>query len=318
VLAAFGVGRPASARFSPDERHVATSGDGFEIWDVATQASIRRVPKPGTYWELGWHPDGQRIAIAGTGGRAEIHPAFRDGEPIVLRGHGDKTVYRIEWSPDGTRLVTAGGDRTARLWSADGTPGAVLPHPEPVLQATWDRAGRRIATACWDQTLRIWDATTATLIAELRDDLLKNLDVAWSPDGRTLAAASHAGVITTWDVATRARKLALPAHTGPAPGVAWSPDGAFLASAGDDQTVRIWDVATGRLLATRTNGGALSVMWDRAGTRLLSASYPTVITEVRRDRHPVGELVEIVKRRVPWRLVDGRLEAALGYSTSFK
>ena len=68
----------------------------------------------------------------------------------------------------------------------------------------------------------------------------------------------------------------------------------------------------GALLATRTAPDAvMSARWSRDGTRLLGSCMDRSIDEwdVRRDDEPAAAILDAVARAVPYRLVDGRLEA---------
>jgi len=305
---------PTSARLSPDERRIAAARHTghVEVWDLERHVQTAIIVLKPILWDVSWSPAGTELLVAGTG-LAQIHAAA-GGPPLrTFVGHDPKaTINRAAYSPDGTHVVTASTDKTAKIWeAATGKHVMTLSHPDRVMAAAWSADGERIATAGWDRTLRIWERSTGRLLDELRDDTLKFLDVTFSPDGTRLAAASHSGVVTLWDLRSRARTISLIGHSGPTTTVVWSPDGALLATSSSDRTARVWDAATGRLLATHIHDDeALQVTWNRSGTSLVVASMiPGVrIWDVRRDQRSIAELVDFVDQRVPWKLVDGRLE----------
>lgn len=65
-------------------------------------------------------------------------------------------------SAQGTRIAFAGGDRTVKLWDAQGSPEACIlcGHTDAVLGMAFSPDGRRIALSGQDQTLRICDPIT--------------------------------------------------------------------------------------------------------------------------------------------------------------
>jgi WD40 repeat protein len=77
----------------------------------------------------------------------------------VLRGHQD-WLWSAAWSPDRARVVTASGDRTVRMWRADGSGASIVlcGHQVPIKSAVFSPDGARIASASDDGTARIWNA----------------------------------------------------------------------------------------------------------------------------------------------------------------
>ena len=70
----------------------------------------------------------QQPAAASAGAPAAIStsPAISEREtlpsaraPLTLRGHTE-SVESVAWSPDGKQLATGSGDKTAKVWNADG------------------------------------------------------------------------------------------------------------------------------------------------------------------------------------------------------
>jgi WD40 repeat protein len=110
-------------------------------------------------------------------------------------------VNSAAFSPDGERIVTASGDKTARVWSADGTgePLVLRGHEDAVWSAAWSPDGKRIVTASEDNTVRVRNADGTgeplVLIGGAQHAFNR---AAWSPDGKSIAAASDDKTVWVW------------------------------------------------------------------------------------------------------------------------
>jgi WD40 repeat protein len=315
LLAAFDAGHALMAvGFAPDERRIATAGgDGSAvIFDVATGARTATLDAGSARLEdVSWSPDGARMVTASDDGTVRIYAGDGGAALRVIPGSGK--VNRAAFSPDGARLVIAGADGQARICdAASGQELRALPHPDRVMAAVFSPDGTRIATTCWDRSARLWDAASGRLLMTLGGSATQLLDTTFSPDGRRLATSGHDGEVFIWDLATGRRERTLEGHTGAVTTVVWSPDGALLASSAEDDSVGIWDVASGKLLARRAGHRAevMQVVWSRDGQRLLSGSVDGFarIWDARRDGRPAAAIADFVAGRIPWQLVDGRIE----------
>ncbi len=179
---------------------IATSDTGGSVylWDAATRRATGppiEVYDIGDVLDVGFSPDGRRIATAGGDGVVEFYDVeTRRPAGGELIGH-EGPVLGVSWSPDGTTLATAGSDGTVRLWSvADREPigDPLTGHAGSVYEVAFSPDGRTLATAGEDGTARLWDVGDRDRLQVLRGPGSAVYDVAFSPDGRMLATAGTA------------------------------------------------------------------------------------------------------------------------------
>lgn len=225
-----------------------------------------------------YSPDGRHLVTTGTDGTARLWDAA-DGRLLhVLRGH-TKTVYHAAFSPDGRLLATASDDLTARLWDVEtGRERAVLGgHARFVRRVVFSPDGRRLLTVA-GKAPRLWDTADGRLLATLAGHTAPAVEGGFSRDGRRIVTTGLDGQPRVFDADSGAPVATLVGHAGVVPFAAFVDGDRCLITAGVDGSARLWDAATGRQLALRqeplagTGGfryGSLSHDGRRA---LLSAS----------------------------------------------
>jgi WD40 repeat protein/serine/threonine protein kinase len=211
-------------------------------------------------------------------------------ELLTLRGHRGP-VYFAAFSPDGSRIVSS-SHVTAKVWDA-GTGQELFTfvgnHPSfHVVGFTPD--GRHLFGRKNGMEGAVWDAATGRELLALQGHTAVVNQVAVSPDGQYLATASTDMTVKVWQAATGVELFTLRGHRAPVHGVSFRADSRQLASVSSDKVVKLWDPATGmeiptlqgradgayavrfstvgKLLATRSDGGALLLNLDKGAVVL--------------------------------------------------
>ncbi|MFE7837041.1 hypothetical protein ACFU53_13635 [Streptomyces sp. NPDC057474] len=273
-------GKSCGAAFSPDGRHLATSGaDGtVRVWtlpphDGAPADPLTSRGHQGEAWSPVFSPDGRWVASGGVDGTVRIWRWQDHGPTVVLRGH-TAPVWGVAFSPDGRRIASASDDGTVRVWNTTGRgPVAVLAQPGRALGVAFGPDGRRLVVGVSDGTVRIQNADGNGKAVVLRGDENTVEDVAFSPDGRRVASASTDGTVRVRPADGTGEPVVLRGHDGTAEGVTFSPDGRRVASTGNDGTVRVWnaDSGTGPLALRGHRGTVWTAAFSPDGTRMASS-----------------------------------------------
>ncbi|HEX5136944.1 MAG TPA: WD40 repeat domain-containing protein [Planctomycetota bacterium] len=186
-----------SAAFSADGSLVLTTADDRQarVWSAEGEL-LATFPVPEEIWYCVFSPKGDRLV-----GIPTKDPVPRvwssKGEVIAdLAGH-EGAVRAAVFSPEGDAIVTASVDGTARLWTADGKPGPVLPHPDQVYKGVFLPGGKGVVTSCRDGAVRHWDRG-GRLLAVMRGHVQPVWFVECTLDGNTLATASEDTTVRLW------------------------------------------------------------------------------------------------------------------------
>lgn len=278
------------------DRLASGSRDGsVVVWDGNSGKELFALPdteKRPPVLSVAWSPDGNRLAIAGVGGLAEVWD-MSGNQPKLLFALTDgdvagSIVTSIAYSQDGKFLatgkkgadhVTLSGSHPAELWNAsDGKLIRKLEakdHSGDVLAVAWGpEPDAELVTGLSDDTAIIWNTKTGQPILTLAGHIDDVNAVAFSPNGRRVATASWDNTAKVWDSGDGALLLTLMGHRSDVNSLAFSPDGRYLATASKDQTAKIWNVDT----SSQNNFPPLkypveSVAFSRDGSLLASGGH---------------------------------------------
>jgi WD40 repeat protein len=240
-------GAVTSARYSPDETRIVTSGGdaSAKVWDVARGQPLFKLAleHEGAINSAVYSPDGKYILTASDDRTARLWDA-ETGKLVRTyageQGHSNR-VRSALFSTGGQYIITASSDNTARLWRASGELVAVLQgHKWPVVSAAFSRDGKYIVTGSEDNTARIWDAAAAKTIGELAGHTAAVTSVAFSADGLRVLTGSQDSVAKLWDAETCKEILTLKGHREEVTSVSFSSDGRYALTGSRDGTAIVW------------------------------------------------------------------------------
>ena len=293
----------------PDGRFVVSAGNGpcAKVWDAATLRET--FPFTGhsvTVFSVDWHPDGRRIASAGSVGRHHSIKVWdaSDGQEQFPKISADRNAgpYQVvAFSPDRRYLVTGQLEGGVQVWDAqtgrkvqtrDVATGQTFDntfatHDREIRAVVFSRKGGLLATGSGDGKVMLWDATRLDEKQKPRHVFQTRIpgpsvNVAFSPDGRLLATGGEDNTVKIWDVQTGRESCApLKGHSKEVYAVAFSPidEGRWVASGGEDGKVKIWDSRSGELVRTfhGHTGLVSSLAFSPDGKRLYSGSRDATV-----------------------------------------
>ena len=163
-------------RFSPDGRQILTTcsdpDNVIRIWNAETGEEIRSERHSEPIYVAEFSPDGQSIAIGGSG-NLEAFSVEQLGEPRWSQGF-PLNILSLAFSPDGRELaVSIGGELDTpasyahgemgevRIYLLDSTSGESIKkigaHDGDITRIVYSPSGREIASGSRDTTIRVWD-----------------------------------------------------------------------------------------------------------------------------------------------------------------
>jgi len=278
------------AQFSPDGSRVVTASRDrtARIWDARDGRELARLSgHTGSVAEARFVDGGRRVLTRSaeppegattveSDGTARLFDAHSGEQLRVLVGHTG-AVVACDASADGRFLVTASEDRTARLWSLDGSdpdPLRVFEAPGRFHGVAFSPDSARLALS-WDAGAKVVDVETGADVFLLPDHEHRAIVlIAWRPDGGELATIARDDALRIFRAADGALVRTCRGEVRQIAGMSWSPDGTFLTTWQRRNTADVWyganrpflPVMRGHTEAVRT------VVFDPQGERVLTAS----------------------------------------------
>jgi WD40 repeat protein len=275
-----------SCAITPDEKFIISGGwdKCVVIWSVAD--ILAKKPEP-AFANIGEHSHFINH-VASYGANAVISSSadmtvklfhlpssiaeFKEAHSAEASQHTD-LICCMDYNPAKQQFVTASWDKTAKVFSNDGTEIALLgEHTKRVNDAAYfPKSYDFIATAATDHTVKIWNEK---FICEktLTGHTDKVMSVAVSHDDRYIASGAADKTIRFWDASTGNCISTIQAHSGWVCALRFSPCSRLLASGSVDSSVKIWSTKDGVLLGTlrKHTNPVLDLSFAQNGNILIS------------------------------------------------
>jgi len=181
---------------------------------------------------VAWHPDGIRLAVAGSDPRIQIWDAAAKRKLATLEGHVEQ-VTNLSFHPDGGLLASASWEGVLRLWdSATGRQLMQLPLSTSCLQ--FSSTGQWLGCQ-WQggEQVQLLEVTPSreyrTIVSRLGAGRGGYYDGDISPDGRLLALGRGDAGDRLWDLSSGRELALLPSEST---WVLFQPDGLELLTGG--------------------------------------------------------------------------------------
>ena len=223
----FGVPIQIFVAFTPDGKHVLSTGKELKLWNLSTGQEVKTLRDAETSGKIVFNSDGSKVLSlrkkTALGDRRIVFWDASTGDEIREFKH------RFSYSlPQGGALALSPDGRHALSGHKSG--------------------GKMI----------LWDVSTGEAIKQFKASDKGLLDmnmvssVAFSPDGRHALSGGMDGTIRLWELSSGDEQLRLKGHTR-FPGVmsvAFSNDGKYILSGGSDGLVKLWDISSGAEVRT--------------------------------------------------------------------
>jgi serine/threonine protein kinase/WD40 repeat protein len=185
------------------------------VYNAATGAPITDLPVGMMSAQVvAWHPDGERLAVAGSDPRIQIWNVATNRRVATLEGHV-QVVTDLTFHPGGSLMASHSWDGVLRLWDPSGRPLLQLP------MTVGDRPrfsddGRWLGVVPDGEHAALLGVTPSreyrTLVSRSATGARGYNQGDFSPDGRVLAVGRDEGT-RLWDLRSGRELAALPAGT---------------------------------------------------------------------------------------------------------
>jgi WD40 repeat protein len=205
--------------FHPDNGKLAVGYSGSSVasvYDAARGALLTDLPVGAMRGQVvAWHPDGERLAVAGSNPRIQIWNVAANRKVAILEGHV-QVVTELTFHPEGALLASHSWDGVLRLWDPS-TGRPLLQFPLTVGdRPRFSDDGRWLGAIPHGEQAELLEVTPSreyrTLASSVGAGACGYNLGDFSPDGRVLAVGRDEGT-RLWDLYSGRELAALPAGT---------------------------------------------------------------------------------------------------------
>lgn len=199
---------------------------------------------------LALSPDNRRLATSGDGSAIHLWDAESGRLVQTLHGHAQR-CKGLAFSPDGRYLASASQDHTVRVWAVDSgeTLHLCSGHSAWVWGVCFSPDGHLFASSSDDQTIRVWQMSTGECVRVIHGHRHWVRPIAFHPTQPLLASAADDQTVRLWNLHNGKPEWTQQGYTNWIRALRFNPVDHTLAVGTADHTVRIWDVVRGEVVA---------------------------------------------------------------------
>ncbi|HVX59707.1 MAG TPA: serine/threonine-protein kinase [Pirellulales bacterium] len=204
-----------SLAFHPDKPRLAIGYHdpfGFvSVFDASNGELVTNLAAKVNYEQVvAWHPDGERLAIAGSDTSIQIWNVAAQRKVAQLEGHAQNVTF-LSFHPDGNLLTSTSWDGTVRLW--DPSTARQLMQLPMRMEPQFSSDGQSLGVAWRGEEGQMLDVSLSreyrTLVSSDGAGQSSYYSGDISPDGRLLALGMGSGT-RLWDLASGRELARLP------------------------------------------------------------------------------------------------------------
>ncbi|HLW65547.1 MAG TPA: hypothetical protein VKS79_09530 [Gemmataceae bacterium] len=227
----------------------------IKVWNLADGKPLLAIPLTNPAQHLALSPNGSRIAVDTTEGKAQAVSVYdaATGKQLLALEETFASVGSLSFLPDNRTLLIA-ADKNAAMIDT-GVAGVLALHPGGITGVAYHPNGTQVFTCGKDKTVKLWELATGKelkVIATLPEAVNA---LSLSRDGTQLVAAVGKQA-KVWNLAD-GKEIATLAHPADVIALAFSADKARLLTGTTDNFARVWDLATGKEVQSFSHGAAV-------------------------------------------------------------
>jgi COMPASS component SWD3 len=220
---------------------------------------------------IGWHPDGERIAV-GTNNGIWIHEANN----LQNRAHfiEQPLVTTLSWSFSGQYIATGDLLGIIRIWDAEETELVISysGHTDTIFDVGWTLNDEMLVSSGQDDQVTIWSISENQIITILEQPsclgCIRSFD--WNHERERLALNGFADLFI-WELQTQELIQSWEFSPG-IHAVSWQPNSDAIAVSDGTSGIQVIDGTTGEVITSLGGGdyGGAILNWNPSGTMLIT------------------------------------------------
>lgn len=193
--------------FTPDGANIVTGGyHELLVWDLEGKL-VRRIENIGQQvFDLAFHPDGQRLAVAcgqpGQSGEVRIVD-FGSGKVVAVLGRSTDVIWDVAIRPGGNDIAIAAADKSIRLVDLSTLDEKLnlQSHADWVTSIGWTADGKQLISTSRDKSAKVFDVDNGQLLVSYKDHNAAVRGVSISTDGKQAYSVGGDNQYRRWNLA---------------------------------------------------------------------------------------------------------------------